>query len=112
MAVEVYDLPVAAGVRPALAPWLLVMALEFLPVEEFHATDRTAPVLLLGQPHVTVGQRPEVDLPSCPPVAPQTGGIRGGPTAHQLVPDDLEPPELQQVGPAGFIAEHPAVLPL
>jgi hypothetical protein len=34
-----------------------VVALDFLPIEEVHATDRAAPVLSLGQPRVTGGTR-------------------------------------------------------
>jgi hypothetical protein len=70
VAVEVYDLPVGTRVRPAHASWSLVVALEFLTVDEVHATDRAAPVLTLGQPHVTGGQEPEVYLPSRPPGVP------------------------------------------
>ena len=53
VAVKVYDLPVAVRVRPARAPWPLVVALEVLTVDEAHATDRAAPALPLGQPHVS-----------------------------------------------------------
>jgi hypothetical protein len=70
VAVKVYDLPVAARVRPAQASWSLVVAVKFLTGDEVHATDRTAPVLTLGQPHVTVGQKPAVRLPARPPVVP------------------------------------------
>jgi hypothetical protein len=71
VAVKVYNLPVATRVRPAQASWLLVVAVEFFTIDEVHATDRTAPVLALGQPHIADGQEPEVDLPSRPPVVPQ-----------------------------------------
>src|SRR5262249_47355989 len=48
VAVKVYQLPIRACIRSAQAPWLLVMALDLLPIEEAHATDRAAPVLPLG----------------------------------------------------------------
>jgi hypothetical protein len=56
VAVQMYNLPVATPVRSTQASWLLVVALEFLTVDEAHATDRTPPVLTLGQPHVTGGE--------------------------------------------------------
>jgi hypothetical protein len=43
VAVKVYDLPVAARIRSAQAPWSFVVAVKLLAVDEVHATDRTAP---------------------------------------------------------------------
>src|SRR5690349_19662244 len=112
VAVKVYDLPVVTRIRSAHASGSLVVAMELLTIDEVHATDRTAPVLTLSQPHVTGSQAPEVNLPSCPPVVPQARVIRGGPAMHQRVPDDLEPPELEEVGPRVLVTKHPTVIPL
>src|SRR4051812_18682915 len=49
MAVQMYKFQVAAGIHAALAPWLFVVAVQLLSVEEFHPADRTGPVLELGQ---------------------------------------------------------------
>jgi hypothetical protein len=63
VAVKMYKLPVAVRIRSTHAPWVLVMAVELLTVkEEIPATDRAAPILRLGQFHVTGGQRTQVDL--------------------------------------------------
>src|SRR5262249_42605650 len=61
VAVQVYQLSVAARVRPAHAPWHLVMAVKLLSVYQLRAADRATPVLGLGQPHVTGGQVAGVD---------------------------------------------------
>ena len=60
VAVKVYNLPVAARVRPAHTSWLLVVAVEFLTIDEVHAADRTAVILSLDQFHVTVAQMSDV----------------------------------------------------
>ena len=45
------------------------------------------------------------------PVLGQGRVVRGRPALDQLVPDDLRPGELEQVGAAVAVAEHPPVLP-
>ena len=99
VAVQVHQFPVATRVRSAHAPWSLVVAVQFLTVDEVHATHRTSPVLGFGQQHIVTGQAADVDLPPCPPVFPQTRVVGRRRAPHQGVPDDLEPTELQQVPP-------------
>src|SRR5262249_34577810 len=112
VAVQVHQLPIAVRVRPAHAPRLLVVALQLLPIQEGHPTDRADPVLPLGQPHVPGGQVPGVHPAPPPPVFPETGVIRGGRAADQDVPGDLEPAEPQEVGPGALVAKRPVVVPL
>ena len=45
------------------------------------------------------------------PVGRQRGVVRGRPARDQLVPDDLRPGELGEVGATVVVAEHPSVLP-
>jgi len=112
VAVQVYQFPVVVRVTATQNPWFNMVTLEFLSIEEVHATQPTGPVLSFSQLAVTVRKVPNVDTSPFPPVFPQTGVVGGSPAFNQDVPDNLEPTELQEITPGAFVAKDPVVVPL
>src|SRR5262249_19110600 len=109
--VQMYQFPVATPLGAALGTRHFVMPMEFLTVDEVHATETTGPVLSNRQFHIPGGEVALIDFPPFPPVLPQVGVVWRGCALHQLMPDDLEPAKLEQVAARAFVTKHPVVAP-